>query len=372
MPRFSSDPTRRRWPRAAVEAPGKKRSAARGLSFAALLAPLLVAAPAFAGGKSVDDASAEEKKAAGSLYTTAMADFERSAFEEALKGFRQSYAEVKSPNSHFMIARTLARLGRNAEAYDELTAVIAEADALGGRYGDTVTAAYAKMDEIRPRVGFVVITVTGGPKGMKVLLNDEPLDTARLGKPVPVLPGPTKVSVFTGTGQPHVQSATIEAGATAAVAVDVAPKATEEGAESEPESQRDPYKLEVEAHVVGETLAPPSGASRGAGPGALIGYELLPKALLGALDSVAVTGGFDWIVSSNDPHFLIPLALQWNLWLTRDVSLRLEPGAALLVGAGTSVSPALHFGVRVRVYKRLYATGRLGIPGATLGVALQL
>jgi len=347
------------------------RAVTRALSLALLSAPLLSVAPAFAAGKTVDEATADEKKEAGNLYTTAMADFDRSAFDPALKGFRESYARVKSPNSHFMIARTLARLGRNAEAFDELTAVISEAEALGGRYADTVHAAYAKMEEIRPRVAFVTVSVANAPKNTKVLVNDEPLDPARLGKPVPVLPGPTKVTVVTPTGERFARSATIEAGSSANVAIDVGPGANKQ---DEPETNpRDSYKVEIEAHVVGETLAPPSGATRGAGPGALVGWELLRRGVLGDVDSLAVVAGFDWIATSNDPHFSVPLALQWNLWLTPDLSLRLEPGASLLIGAGDpTVSPLLLIGARYRVYKRVYATGRVGIPGATLGVALQL
>jgi hypothetical protein len=343
----------------------------RALSLALLTVPLLATRPALAAGKSVDEATAEEKKEAGSLYDTAMADFDRSAFDPALKGFRQSYAVVKSPNSHFMIARTLARLGRNAEAFDELTAVIAEAEALGGRYADTVSAAYAKMEEIRPRVGFVTVSVANAPKGAKVLVNDEPLDPARLGKPVPVLPGPTKVTVVTPTGERFARTATIEAGSSANVDLDVGPNAKKQ---DEPQTNpRDAYKVELEAHLVGETLVPPSGATRGAGPGALVGWELLRRGVLGDLDSLAVAAGFDWIATSNDPHFSVPIALQWNLWLTKDLSLRVEPGAALLLGAGDpTVSPVLLVGARYRIHRRLYATGRVGIPGATLGVALQL
>ena len=94
------------------------------LALGTLLA--LTAPPAFGASKEVAAATPAEKSEASNLYAAAMADFEKDALDNALKGFRDSYGVVKSPNSHFMIARTLARLGRNVEAYEELEATIAE------------------------------------------------------------------------------------------------------------------------------------------------------------------------------------------------------------------------------------------------------
>src|SRR5262249_37396043 len=148
--------------------------------------------------------------------------------EPALQGFRDSYAIVKSPNSHFMIARTLARLGRNDEAYDELNAVIAEADGLGAKYEDTVHAAYAKLDEIKPRIGFIVVTLENAPKGTTVTLGDQPLDPARLGKPVAVLPGETAVHALPPGKPKRTEKVTVAATTTENVNFNLAvpPKGT--------------------------------------------------------------------------------------------------------------------------------------------------
>ena len=202
MPGNPSHDARRSPPRArqrtARGLAGRGVHAVAGLG---MVAALLAASPAHAAGKSVDEATAAEKSEAGNRYSAAMADFERNEFEKALAGFRESHGIVRSPNSRFMIARTLAKLGRNAEAYTELDAVIADASALGERYSDTVTAAFAKKEEIRPRVGLVTVTLAGAPKNTRVLVGDEELPADRVGKPVAVLPGESVVTAITPDGK---------------------------------------------------------------------------------------------------------------------------------------------------------------------------
>jgi hypothetical protein len=332
---------------------------------------LFWAARGVAAGKSVNDATAAEKKAAADAYRSAMASFDKNEFEVALKGFRESYEKVKSPNSHFMIARTLARLGRNAEAYDELNGVIAEAGELGEKYEDTVHAAYAKLDEIKPRIGFVVVTIENGPKETTVMVGEDKLDPARLGKPVAVLPGDTTITVSPPGKDKRTQQAHVEAGATAEVKFNLA---TRDPAKPPPEPTfHAPYRVELEASVVGETLAPPYPVTRGAGAGVRAAFPVIDRGVLGTQDNFALSTGLDWIGTSTDPHFYIPAELQWNIWLTKEFSLRLEPGAAVMFGAGsTKVVPSLFAGARYQIYKSLYVHGRIGIPIAGIGVSLFL
>lgn len=342
------------------------------ISSLALSLLLVSAGTASAAGKTVEQATAAEKKEAGDLYTAAMTEFEADRYEPALKGFRESYGIVRSPNSHFMIARSLARLGRNTEAYQELQAVIDEARAMGPSYEDTVTAAYAKQEEIRPRLGLVTITLKGLPKGTIVTVSGEALTPEQLGHAVPVLPGDTKISFRTPQGKTGSRTVHLEPGG--AADAELVPEADVSQEERDlPFPERDehqPHQIEVEAHFPMEVLEPPGNATRGVGVGGRVGVQLLPRGLVKGLnDGVSVTAGGDYIATSNDDHVLVPVAAQYNLWLTPAVSLLIEPGVALLVGAGTHVSPVLAIGGRCRLWKNLHVTGKLGVPATTIGLA---
>src|SRR5262245_7303945 len=136
---------------------------------------LCPAAAARAEDKTSDSASEDDKRRAQDAYDGAMKSFDQDDYESALRGFQSSYQAVKSPNSHFMIARSLARLGRNVEAYKELSAVIAECEAKGSRYSDTEQAAYAKRDEVKPRIGLLTVTQGNAPKGTQILVGEDKL-----------------------------------------------------------------------------------------------------------------------------------------------------------------------------------------------------
>jgi hypothetical protein len=327
-----------------------------------------IGSSASAASKDVAAATPAEKSEASNLYAGAMADFERGDLDKALRGFRESYAIVKSPNSHFMVARTLARLGRNAEAYEDLEATVAEANGTGDRYAETVRAAYAKLDEIRPRVALVIVKIAGAPKGTTATINDEHLDESKLGHPVPVLPGDTVVTAITPDDRRYPRAQTVQSGTTTTVTIDVAAEAAKRYSLAE-HSFKPTYKVEIEGAIVGETFNPPGDATRGAGPGVRAAFEIVPLGVLGTTDNFALGVGADWIATSTDAHLWVPITLQWNLWLTPALSLRIEPGVALMFGAGTHVGPALYAGLRYRVWRKLYATGRVGIPDATLGLA---
>lgn len=323
-----------------------------------------------AASKPVTEATAKDKIAAAAAYRKAMAAFDKDKLEDALKGFQDSYAIVQSPNSHFMIARTLARLGRNVEAYDELNATIAEADGLGEKYADTVHAAYSKLDEVKPRIALVTVTLANAPKGTVITVADARLDEKQLGKPVAVLPGETVVTA-TAPGQPkRTEKTTIAAGATGEVHFDLSTPAPDQP--PPPHIYHVPYFVEVEAEVVGETMPPPYPASRGAGPGVRAAFPVVPTGFLGTQDNFALSTGIDWIASSSDPHFIVPFGLEWNVWLTDDLSLRAEPGLAVLFGSGTRVVPSLYAGARYRIWKQLYVQARAGIPVVGIGLSLFL
>jgi len=332
-----------------------------------LLACLTLTAGAHAAdSSSVVEASAEDKKAAGELYTRAMERFDDDDLETALKGFRESYERVKSPNSRFMIARTLARLGRNVEAYLEMEAVISEAETLGSKYAETASAARAKQEEIRARVGLVTITLEGAPKGTTVQVGEETLAPGRLGKPYPVLPGETSIRTKGPTGKEDSRVVTVAAGESTKVDARI----RETPVEAVVEISHDRYVLDVGVHAVGESLQPSNSATRGAGLGVRVGTELLHGGLvLGIDDNIALGGGADWIGTSTEPHTWLHASFEWGIWLAPRLSLMIEPGAGVMLGSGTHLRPVARIGGRYRIWDRLHVVARLGIPDATLGVA---
>jgi hypothetical protein len=340
----------------------------RVVFLAVLLAPIVAVRPAFGEGRSVDAASTEDKDAAQDAFKRGMEYFDRDDYEAALKEFRASYDRVKSPNSHFMVARTMARQGNNADAYTELLAVIEESEALGARYKDTTTAAREKLAEVRSRIGLLTVKVGRTPKGTRVLLGEEPLPAAKVGKAIPVLPGDTTVTAVTPDGKRHPQTVTLHAGDEKTVTVEVVPPPPAEKSFVE-KDEHTRYLLELEAHFVGETVTPNDHTGRGAGVGARVNVEILRKGLIsGVNDSVGLGTGVDWL-GTRGSHFLVPLVATWNFWLIPELSVFVEPGANLLLGAGTQVKPTVYVGARVRVWRRLNVTARVGLPDATLGAS---
>jgi hypothetical protein len=280
-----------------------------------------------------------------------------------------------------MIARSLARLGRNVEAYKELTAVIDECDARGERYADTKQAAYAKRQEVTPRIGLLTVTKGNAPKGTQVSLGDEKVAPSELGKPIAVLPGETKVVAVTPDGKKHTQKVTLRAGTTADVAIDIPTEKKHVEAKETPFNEIDHpvHKVALELHGAGETVPPSDVDSRGAGVGARLYVNVLPRGLFdGVNDSFAVGAGADWILSSTRveseggprKHVLVPVTVQWNLWLVDNFALFFEPGVNMVFGAGTHVQPAIYVGGRYVLGSSVAIVARAGIPDVTLGLGL--
>src|SRR5262245_30689725 len=121
------------------------------LALSGMLAPA-----SFAQGVKPEQATEQQKENARKYFTTAMDAYNDKRFEEALDGFKKSYEEVASPNSHLMVARALRSMGRMAEAYDEFQSVIAEAEAAAKgdkKYEQSATAARTDLAGLESEVG---------------------------------------------------------------------------------------------------------------------------------------------------------------------------------------------------------------------------
>lgn len=157
----------------------------------------LASATAGAAGVPVDAATPQQTEQARAAYAAAKKSYDAGKLDAALIGFMKSYEIVASPNSHLMVARTLADLGRYLEAYRESTLTVKEAEHAAERspkYKKTLETARAQVIELRQKVGFLKIAIAGGqalPENATVEVGDRLVRD--IGEPIVVAPGPIRV-----------------------------------------------------------------------------------------------------------------------------------------------------------------------------------
>lgn len=90
-------------------------------------------------------------------------------------------------------------------------------------------------------------------------------------------------------------------------------------------------------------------------------------------DSVGITFGGDFFFGRN--RFYIPVALQWNFWLSRNWSVFGEPGVSFSLGGGKKVDlldPLIMGGARLHLGDTVALTLRAGYPAVSVGVSFLL
>ena len=92
-------------------------------------------------------------------------------------------------------------------------------------------------------------------------------------------------------------------------------------------------------------------------------------------NSIGVTFGADWV----DKGVWIPVAMQWNFWLSRNWSVFGEPGVAIRAGRGFDGKHDDHLGFlglwaggRCHFTDRVTLTLRVGRPTLSVGVSFLL
>lgn len=173
-----------------------------------------VVTDAAAQGAPVTEATNAQKDKALILYRKAKRRFDRGQFEEALGLFRESYGVVASPNSHLMIARTLAEMDKPIESLEAYENVITEAETVATKqkkYKKTADSARLEMVEVEKKVGKVTIKVSG-PPGSTVKMGEEAVTQDRWGKPIRVQPGTLKFVLTTTGGQQAIEEVSVAAG----------------------------------------------------------------------------------------------------------------------------------------------------------------
>jgi hypothetical protein len=131
------------------------------------------------------------------------------------------------------------------------------------------------------------------------------------------------------------------------------------------------YLFEFQLHGMFTTLEPPGPPNTGGGPGARLSIEVIRGGLFNGLnDSLGLSAGGDWVVTSAFNHVWVPLVIQYNIWVSPNWSFLAEPGVALKFIQEAAVTPAFQVGARYMVSKDFLAvTARAGLPAVSLGVA---
>jgi tetratricopeptide (TPR) repeat protein len=200
------------------------------------LALVLAALPAYAAGAGVGTATDEQKAEAGKSYQRGAEAFAAGELEKALEEFQRSLDVVSSPNSRLMLARTLAKLGRNADAYAELERTVVDAEAaaqIDKKYATTVDAARAELAELKPQVGLVSVRVSGSTSDDSLSVGGREIEQTNWDRPVAVAPGKVRVVLRTASGE-AVREVDVPAGSSASVDISPTPPPAKPAAEPPP------------------------------------------------------------------------------------------------------------------------------------------
>ena len=211
----------------------------RSLAFLALCATLcatVLAAPTWAAGVTVEQATEAQKEDARKVFVEARKAYDERRFKDALGGFRASYHIVASPNTRVMIAHTLRELGRNAEAHHEFERAIEEAEAAAEsnpKYAESAAKARSKRDALLPKIGLLEVAVQGADDEAVLRVAGQEVERARWGKAVAVDPGKVTVTLSLGADS-LVQEVTAVAGQTAQITIGPSPSGAEKEERDEP------------------------------------------------------------------------------------------------------------------------------------------
>ena len=176
-----------------------------------LVVAMTLVAP-IARGASVEEATKGQLKLATECYDRGVEAMDADKFAEALAQFQRSYETVSSPNSHLMVGRALAKLGRLPEAYRELSQTIQQASRAGvpqKKYTKTVETAQKELNEIRGKLAYVMLR-----QGTRIQIQGHDIDSSTWPEPQPVMPGTIMVEVRYPDGRQVTRQLALKAGET--------------------------------------------------------------------------------------------------------------------------------------------------------------
>jgi hypothetical protein len=198
------------------------------------LAVALFSAPARAQGAATSEAaSAEGNLDPAARFAQAVKLFKASKLAEALPIFEQLFTDTGSPNAALYVGHCLSGLERNAEAYDAYSRAV-RAAAQDPKYAQAREAAQAQLSALGVRVAKLVLSLDETPEGVRVSVDEKPVELAALGSPIALEPGVHAVVVEAEGREPSKREVLIEAGETKTVTLSLDKKPSEEKALAAP------------------------------------------------------------------------------------------------------------------------------------------
>jgi hypothetical protein len=219
----------------------------------ALFAPviavtLLVSLPSRAEGVSVVDATSAQHKSADKKLAEGHKLFKAGKLELAIAAFEAAHEIVANPEARLMTARAHQNLGELVKAHADYAAAVAEGEPAAqhnAKYRDTLQSARKELKELEGVLARITINLRHAPSGTSVVIDGEPLDTAKLGESMLLAPGTVEVIATAPDGREVSRKLTLTAGQDAKVDLaftrdssDAAtPPIVEEGVETPPPAE---------------------------------------------------------------------------------------------------------------------------------------
>lgn len=154
-------------------------------------------------------------KAAQQLY-------EKNDYAGALILFQQVVEMSGSPNARLYVARCQREIGKLAEAYEEMTIVMRDADALAAkeeRYAATRDAAAVERAALASKIALITIALSSQPSGLVLKVGERTIDSARLRAPIAVQPGAVVVEASAPNTEPFRKELNLAAGGSETLAI---------------------------------------------------------------------------------------------------------------------------------------------------------
>ncbi|MBL8680106.1 MAG: tetratricopeptide repeat protein [Myxococcales bacterium] len=207
-------------------------SATRLSSFAVASAVALASATAFADQPADPPVERSPNADPAALFAEGRQRYDEGRFEEALGLFRRAIEAAPSPNARLYIGRSLRRLGRLAEAYNELRRTAQEANrraATEPRYQSTRESARDEAAALVSSVAFVTLQVSNAPTGAEVTIDGQRTGPALWTQPLARMPGRAHIEARADGMQPITVDVDLRAGSETRVRIPFA-QANLEGA----------------------------------------------------------------------------------------------------------------------------------------------